>query len=413
MNLSAPQYTFLRELDTKYRAYVGGFGSGKTFVGCVDLLLFAGEHPRVTQGYFAPTYGAIRDIFYPTFEEAAHMLGYTVEVNFSNKEVHLYRGPRFYGTIICRSMDHPQSIIGFKIARALVDEIDTLKKTKAQEVWRKIIARMRLKIDGVVNGVGVSTTPEGFHFVYEHFAKDPKPSYSMVQASTYENERYLPDDYISTLMESYPSELIEAYIRGRFVNLTTGSVYRHFDRHRNGSTETVAEGEPISVGMDFNVGKMAACIFVQRKDGWHCVDEISSGTDTPSVCKTIKERHPKSAVTVYPDASGGSASSRGAGESDLQIIRDHGLAVRVNKSNPRVRDRVNAVNKQFEDGRLWVNTEKCPETARCLEQQPYDKNGEPDKTMGLDHQADGFGYPIAHEFPVVKPVIVTGIGMAQ
>ena len=120
-------------------------------------------------------------------EEAAYLQGYTAKVSVSNKEVDLYRGRRWYGKIICRSMDNPGSIIGFKIARALVDEIDTLPKVKAQEAWNKIIARLRLVIDGVENGIGVTTTPEGFMFVYETFANDPKASYSMVQASSYEN----------------------------------------------------------------------------------------------------------------------------------------------------------------------------------------------------------------------------------
>ena len=44
-------------------------------------------------------------------------------------------------------------------------------------------------------------------------------------------------------------------------------------------------------------------------------------------------------------------------------------------------------------------------TARCLEQQAYDKNGVPDKSGNNDHQNDATGYPIAYEMPIVKPVI--------
>ena len=69
LRLSNPQNIFLNGLNSKYRAYVGGFGSGKTFVGCLDLIIFAATHPGTRQGYFGPTYPAIRDIFYPTFEE--------------------------------------------------------------------------------------------------------------------------------------------------------------------------------------------------------------------------------------------------------------------------------------------------------------------------------------------------------
>ena len=277
-SLSAPQEIFLNQLDTKFRAYVGGFGSGKTFVGCIDLLKFAGDHPKIVQGYFGPSYPSIRDIFFPTMDEAAHMMGFRADIQVSNKEVHLYRGRAYYGTIICRSMDNPNSIIGFKIARALVDEIDTLPKDKAKLAWNKIVARLRLQIDGVVNGIGVTTTPEGFLFVYSKFAENPTESYSMVQASTYENMMYLPPDYIDSLLETYPQELVDAYVMGKFVNLKSGTVYSSYNRLQHRSRETYQEKELLRIGMDFNVTNMSAVVYVIRKnkenkDSWHAVDE--------------------------------------------------------------------------------------------------------------------------------------------
>ena len=161
--------------------------SGKTFVGCLDLLTFFAEHPGTRQGYFGPSYPSIRDIFYPTFEEAAEMMGFRVVVRESNKEVHVYRGGRYYGTVICRSMDNPSSIVGFKISRALCDELDVLNEDKAKHAWNKIIARMRLVIDGVPNSIGVTTTPEGFKFVYSQFAKNPTASYSKYRTPTTKN----------------------------------------------------------------------------------------------------------------------------------------------------------------------------------------------------------------------------------
>lgn len=406
LSLSAPQNTYLNGLNTKYRAYVGGFGSGKTFVGCLDLLIFAAKHPKTVQGYFGTSYPSIRDIFYPTFTEAAEMMGFRVEIIESHKEVHIYRGRFYYGTVICRSMDNPGSIVGFKIARALVDEIDTLPKKKAHDAWNKIVARLRLVIDGVENGIGVTTTPEGFLFVYEKFKQDPTPSYSMVQASTYENADYLPPDYIDTLLETYPDGLIQAYLRGQFVNLTSGSVYPEYERLKNNSLESIQPGERLHIGMDFNVNKMAACIFVERADGWHCVEEIKGGQDTPYMIKVITERWKSQGhkIVIYPDASGKNTSSKGASLSDINMLELAGFYVCAHDTNPRVRDRVNCVNRQFSSGRLWINSLRCPETAKCIEQQAYDANGEPDKKNGLDHQSDAFGYPLAYVFPVIKPL---------
>lgn len=407
IELSAPQGIFLNGMQTKYRAYVGGFGSGKTFVGCLDNLTFAAKHPGTRQGYFGPTYGAIRDIFYPTYDEAAELLGFTTKVNVGNKEVHLYRNGFYYGTTICRSMDNPSSIVGFKISRALTDELDVLARDKANNAWNKIAARMRLKIDGVVNSIGVTTTPEGFKFVYDKFKNEPTKSYSMVQASTHENAKFLPEDYISSLEETYPSQLINAYLNGEFVNLTSGSVYYAYDRQRCRSHEAIQPNEPLYIGQDFNVGKMASTVYVQRGKEWHAVMQLKDLFDTPDVIRVITERWKNNGhrIVIYPDASGKNRKSNQASTSDIAMLQQAGFEVSVNSSNPMVKDRVLSVNVALEKGLLKINDHLCPDVARVLEQQAYDDNGEPEKDGKIDHMADALGYPIAYEMPIMKPVI--------
>lgn len=408
LHLSAPQNIFLNGLNTKFRGYVGGFGSGKTFVGCLDLLNFFARYPGTRQGYFGPTYPAIRDIFYPTFEEAANLLGFTVDIKESNKEVHVYRFGRYYGTVICRSMDNPKTIVGFKISRALCDELDVLDKVKAKQAWDKIIARMRLVIPGEQNSIGVTTTPEGFKFVYDQFYKDPTASYSMVQASTYENELYLPPDYISSLRETYDENLIDAYLEGEFVNLTGGTIYRQYSKDNNSSEQVKDSDHVLYIGMDFNVTQMAACVFVYRDDNPHCVDEFSGLYDTEDMIEAIKLRYPDKKIVIYPDASGKNRKSNGADRTDIRLLKEAGFKIKAHESNPRVRTRINSVNAMFcnakKERRLFVNRAKCPETHDCLEQQIYDDKGEPDKKGGKDHQNDAFGYFVTFEHGI-KPKI--------
>lgn len=402
LSLSSPQALFLRGLDTKFRAYVGGFGSGKTFVGALDLALFAGEHPRTVQGYFAPTYRDIRDTFWPTFDEAAFELGFQSRIKTADKEIDIFRGRTHYGTIICRSMDDPNSIVGFKIARALVDEIDVLPTDKATAAWRKIIARMRLVIPGVVNGIGVTTTPEGFKFVYETFKKAPGRDYSMVQASTYENARFLPPDYIQSLRDSYPAELIDAYLMGEFVNLTSGTVYRSYRREDHRTRETIQSGDVLHIGQDFNVGNMASVVFVKR-DGWYAVAELAGITDTPHLIEVVNEKWPGHSIEIYPDASGKSRKTVNASTSDIRLLQMAGFQVRARASNPPVKDRILSVNSAFSRGDLRVNDATCPRFAESLEKQAYDQNGEPDKSGGYDHANDAGGYFVNWVMPVRRP----------
>ncbi|EPX7948555.1 terminase large subunit domain-containing protein, partial [Klebsiella pneumoniae] len=250
--LNVPQARFLA-MQQKFKAYVAGFGSGKTWVGCGGICKGFWEFPKINQGYFAPTYPQIRDIFYPTVEEVAHDWGLKVKIVESNKEVHFYSGRQYRGTTICRSMEKPDTIVGFKIGNALVDELDVLKADKARQAWRKIIARMRYKVDGLRNGIDVTTTPEGFKFVYNQFVKavrekpELRSMYGLVQASTFDNEKNLPDDYIPSLLASYPPELIKAYLNGQFTNLTSGTIYHQFDRVLNNSSEEEQPGEALYI----------------------------------------------------------------------------------------------------------------------------------------------------------------------
>ncbi len=416
-SLNRPQARFLT-LPHKFRAFVAGFGSGKTWVGSSALCRHAWEWPRVNAGYFAPTYPQIRDIFYPTIEEVAHEWGMTADIHETNKEVRLFAGSQYRCTILCRSMEKPGDIVGFKIGKALVDELDVMKAEKAATAWRKIIARLRHTADGLLNGVDVTTTPEGFKFVYQQFVKAIRenPSlasmYGLVQASTYDNEANLPDGYINSLRASYPPQLIGAYLRGEFTNLASGSVYPNFDRRLSHTDAVEQPAEPLHIGMDFNVLNMTAIVSVIREGLPLSVGELTGVRDTPAMVKLLTERfkdrgHP---LAIYPDASGQNTSSKNASESDLSILRQAGFTIRVDTHNPAVRDRVLAVNSMLlnDNGeRRWkINTDRCQKLTEALEQQAYGSNSEPDKTTGHDHPNDAVGYFIANRYPIVKRLAV-------
>ena len=399
---TVPQFEYITCKD-KYPAMVAGFGAGKTEAAIKRSILGLLANPDVNRGFYEPTYDLVRMIAFPRFEEALTELGLPYR---------LYKSPLNYievagieGRIFFRSMDTPSRIIGYEHGDADVDELDTLKPDDAADVWRRILSRNRqTKKSGEPNTIGVTTTPEGFRFVYEAWKKNPRDGYRIIQAPTTSNP-HLPDDYIPSLQAIYPEELLSAYISGEFVNLTSGTVYKNYSADGNRSKEIVKKGEPLFVGMDFNVTKMAAVIFVQRKGGreWHAVDEIKNGYDTPEVIEILRERYEGHEITVYPDASGKNRKTVGASTSDIAMLRGAGFNIKAKAANPLVKDRVLSVNSAFSRGVLFVNDSACPETAECLQQQVYDDNGQPDKKGGKDHQNDAFGYPIAYEFPVRKP----------
>ncbi|EFS3808742.1 TPA: terminase, partial [Escherichia coli] len=48
--LNVPQARFL-SMPHKFKAYIAGFGSGKTWVGCGGICKGIWEHPGINQGY--------------------------------------------------------------------------------------------------------------------------------------------------------------------------------------------------------------------------------------------------------------------------------------------------------------------------------------------------------------------------
>lgn len=402
VRLSDPQYEFISAAE-QFPAMVAGFGAGKTHAAVYRAIARKLQYPGQNVAYYLPTYDLVRNIGFPRFSELLDGLKVFHKINKTDADVSIGKGGD-WGRVIFRTMDTPERIIGYEVADSLVDELDTLPMEKAREVWNKILGRNRQKKpDRSLNTVAVATTPEGFRFVYERWQRNPARGYRIIKASTHSNAKNLPAGYIESLRDRYPSNLLAAYLDGEFVNLTSGSVYPNFDRRRHHTTEEVAENDALHIGMDFNVQHMAAVIFVMRDGAPHAVLEYTDVLDTPAMIALIKSRHPGHKVFVYPDASGNNRKSNGASQSDIALLKQAGFTVCVNPANPAVKDRVLSVNKLLKVEGVGINVDTCPALVEGLEKQAYDKNGEPDKTAGLDHVIDAAGYFIAYKFPIVKP----------
>ena len=398
--LTEPQSEFF-VLRCKYPLFVGGYGSGKTHTLITSAVRDAFDAPPGAKvAIYSDTYDQLKLNIIPRMEELLIDLGVAYQFNRSDYVIAVG-----YRKFIFRSIDNPKRIIGYEVFRSHVDELEAgTTKDKAADVWRRIVARNRQKIPGMDNRVSCYTTPDqGFGFTYERWRKNPPSAeYQFVRASTDSNP-FLPDDYYDALLDDYPEELAKAYVNGEWCNLTSGMVYAAFDRTACETTRTVRTGEPLHIGMDFNVNNMAAIICVRDGDMIHAVDELIGYADTPAIIEAIKERYPGHVINVYPDARGASTSSQDASRSDIILLKRAGFIVRAKKKNPRVRDRVVCVNQRFSEGRLRVNIARCPLLTEALEQQAYNDKGEPDKESGYDHPNDALGYMVYYLMPLQMP----------
>lgn len=393
------QHDLIADTEHRVLGLVSGYGGGKTFAvarkACALALLNPGADGIITE----PNHPLLTQILIPEMIDALEAFGIPYKYNRA-ESIFYCRIDGRQTRIICKSMENYDRLIGINAAWVIMDEFDTAKTELAYSAFQRLMGRLRA---GNVRQMVIVSTPEGFKAMHRIFVVEAREGRRLIKARTADN-RHLPDDYIPSLIEAYPAQLIAAYLDGDFVNLKSGTVYNAYNREANSSREVVRPNEPLFIGTDFNVANMASVIFVRRPDGFHAVGQLAGIYDTPDLIRTLKERYAGHKVAIYPDASGGSRKTVNASTSDIAMLRQAGFRVVVDAANPAVRDRIVSVNSAFQHGKLWVNEQAAPDVARCLEQQAYGKSGEPDKEGGFDHMNDACGYFVAKELPVRKPV---------
>lgn len=388
-----------------FPALIGGMGSGKSealFFRTMALCfkygsMFHENHLGVyTIGLYEPLNFHLITVIHKIFEK--NLSKHKIDYRLNKSESILYL-PTLNSKLILRTMENPEKIVGYETADTIIDELDTLSEANAAEIFDRVLSRNRSpKPDGEPNTLAVTTTPEGFKFIYKKWALTTEPDkFVMIKAKTSDNI-YMPISYIETLKSQYPANKLAAYLNGEFVNFNGETVYADYDRKLHHSDEKAKDYKELHIGMDFNVGKMSAVIGVIKNTNegkqCHCVDEIFGVLDTPAMIKEINKKYKGYKIFVYPDASGRNRKSVGAGETDISLLKEH-FNVRVRSKNPLVKDRVMNVQRMLldMDGNitLFINP-KCETLMDNLEQQIYDKFGEPDKKNGKDHMLDALGY---------------------
>lgn len=396
------QYEVLADRETKILGMIAGYGSGKTYTACrkaIDLsFLNEGCVGIITE----PTFPMLRDIFIPEMKLALEEWGITYKFNASNS-IFTFNVNGKENKLICMSMENVERLVGINAAFAICDEFDTSKAEIAYKAYIKLLGRLR---SGNVRQFVIVTTPEGFKAAYKIFIEEKASNKRLIKARTLDN-KYLPADFIDTLKQQYPPNLLKAYLEGEFVNLTSGAVYNYFDREKHDTNREVQENDILYIGQDFNIGSCCGAVIVEEKGKPLMVSEYDA-YDTQSVINYLNKTYPdhkrKGKIYIVPDASGDSNKTNSS-ETDISLFKKAGFKIKAPSKNPPVKDRINSVNNLFYRDEFLINIYKCPETAKALEQQAYNEKGEPEKFNGagtVDDRNDAVGYPIHHIFGITK-----------
>jgi PBSX family phage terminase large subunit len=269
--------------QAKFRAFVGGIGSGKTFAGGQESFLYATNiAPGSTGIIIAPTYKMLNDSTQRTFLEivpAECILEFNIQKNY----MRLVGGSE----IFFRSADDPDSIRGINASWAWMDEGGKIPTRKA---WDVLIGRLRQK--GFPARAWVTTTPKGYNWLYEVFIKNKSKEHAVIYCSTYDNRENLQAGFIESLESQYVGAFLKQELMGEFVGLE-GLVYPEF----NVSTHVIEHSRlPVAFhrvlgGIDFGVSNpTAVCVFgFDDDDRAYLIDELyKPGLDSLQLIAEIK-----------------------------------------------------------------------------------------------------------------------------
>lgn len=209
------QYEFVSD-TARFSAYIGGIGSGKTYAGAVKVL------QRLRQpGYgliAAPTYPMLRDSTQRTLLDLMETTPLKFDWHKSDNTITI---PASGHTILCRSLDNPETMRGPNLDYAWIDEAAMV----SDMAWRIVKGRVRA---GTNPQAWITTTPKGRNWIYQEFVAEPDSNHDLYRTATYEN-KHLPADFADSL--GYTGEFYAQEIAGEFVNFE-GLIYQEFSRDR-------------------------------------------------------------------------------------------------------------------------------------------------------------------------------------
>lgn len=252
-----PMQAAFHASPAKYRLYIGGFGSGKTLCGCQEAVQLALEYDHNYIMVGAMTYPNLRDTTRKQLLEIVpepYLRGGSFSTSFSSTENELTFANG--SVIIFRSMDDPNKYKSLNLGAFYLDELSEA----TQEMWQMLEGRLRLTT--VPRRTGFATSnPEGHNWVWKYFINAKKKNYEVFVAPTTENV-YLPDDYVSGLLESYDEAWVRRYIYADF-NTFEGKIYTDFQPEAPYVVPYTKppEGWPIYVGIDHGLQNPTAVLW--------------------------------------------------------------------------------------------------------------------------------------------------------
>ncbi len=380
----------------------------------------------------APTYQQAKDIWWNDIKKMLHKKWWEDTKVIKDKSESELFIKLINGSIIkVIGLDKPDRAEGAPINHAFVSEAPNCKK---EAIMQHIMPMLSERL----GGIDAEAAPEGRNWFYKECCKAQEIEYEEMEYHTWTSAEvmplYLGEQRAAAELEAardrMDAQIFQQEYEAAFIHFENKAYY-NFDRKTHAIKPVYYDPEaPLHLAFDFNV-EPGVCIAIQEGieqkkaetpvDCTYVVSDITipKNSTTLAICNKIRSDYGdhKGTVFLYGDSTGGARGSAKLQGSDWDIIKNElkksfGIKIynRVGRSNPRERDRVNAVNCRLRNAAGEVRTQVDPRKARFLAEDldetvtlkggagEIDKKVNPERT----HHTDAFGYYIEKQFPVTS-----------
>ena len=393
MALTPAQKT-IAQSPLRFRIAVCGRRFGKTHVAIRELAKFAAQ-PDQLVWYVAPTYKQAKQIVWRKIKRRLTDLNWVAKSNENELTLELVNG----SIIALKGADNYDSLRGVGLNFLVIDEAADIDPSAWYETLRPTLS----DTGGAALFLG---TPKGYNWFKELYdTAASRQGWVAFQYTSIDGGR-IPSEEIEAARQDLDERTFRQEYLASFEQYS-GVIAYAFGDHNVCGLNAYEQGEPIVIGLDFNVTPFSAAVMRQTKWGLECFDEISiANSNTEEFIQEVKNRYPKSSITCYPDPAGVQRRTSASGQTDIKLLQNAGFKVLYRQQHPAVKDRINAANsvfKQREGTQRFLVDQRCRNVIKSLRNYSYKENTQvPDKDSGYDHMFDALTYAIEYIYPVKR-----------
>lgn len=245
-----PSQKIFWQADERFVLFSGGLGCGKSMIMLMKVIY---ECMSQDNNYFLvgrTTYQEIHDVLIKEFMEICHPTWIKEYRKTPHPTVVLHTFNGKTSEIIFRNLDGMSKgeLLGLNLGGFAIDQAEDV----AEDVFLTLKGRLRRA--NIKHRVFMTSNPK-LSWLFRAFKQRPELNYRLIEASTLENQKNLPEEYVSDLLK-YPPSWRRQYVEGVWDEslLSDNIVFarEYLDRLNKHVRPPIREYEGLKIFREFN-----------------------------------------------------------------------------------------------------------------------------------------------------------------